>query len=302
MLKLFLTLPSDSASATARGFHRGPATVVLEEVGQTFIGAFNDHLRDPNPNVVDRRILKVPERLQGFYAEATAMASAISGTFRPWSNNCSKVLSQLEPRFVHLAHVGAGWAMARLGLFELHIQRRLDPMLAGLAHDGVGFHDAFFSRKNWQRGRKAAPPISKAYDQGLGRALWFRSGGDPKMVVQSLENFPRDRQSDLWAGVGLATCYAGGASVAGVDFLAEAAGSHLPQFRQGAAFAAAAFARAGHEVPHCIAAAGRITGRDWNDLPGLVEGLRHEVVAREGANLTGYQHWRERVASTLGGA
>jgi len=44
--------------------------------------------------------------------------------------------------------------------------------------------------------------------QGIGRALWFVSGGEPQRAA-ALSGAAAERASDLFAGLGLAMAYAG---------------------------------------------------------------------------------------------
>ncbi len=299
MLTQLMKLRPDAASMVVRSLNNGPATEKLELIGTTFVDAYNAYMDDPDAEQILVRLQTKPPELQGFYAEGTAMAAAIAATVMPWGNRLGKALNQLEPRFVHLAHVGTGWAIARVGIASAPIRRRLNSCYGGLAWDGRGFHDAFFSRKNWQQARGSSKFEIQAYYQGVGRALWFRSGGDCKHLVKSLSSFPAEWRADLWSGIGLASCYAGPASNSAIEVLRVAAGEHLAYLRQGAAFAVSAFARAGHSPPHCIAAAGAIVGKKTPEIPKLVEDRRLAAVGSGPGDLASYQLWREMIAAAL---
>ncbi|HQV04670.1 MULTISPECIES: DUF1702 family protein [unclassified Novosphingobium] len=301
MLTRALKLRSDAASSVVLSLHNGPATAKLEAIGTTFVDAFNAYMDDPRPKQLAGRIQATATELQGFYAEGTTMAAAIAATVLPWGNRLGKVLAELEPRFVHLAHVGAGWALARVGIAGAPVRRQLDPGYLGLAWDGYGFHETFFSRRNWQQARGKSQFEAQAYYQGVGRALWFRSGGDCAHLIQSLEQFPERWKSDLWSGVGLASCYAGPASNSTAGALKAAAGEHLGYLRQGAAFAVSAFARAGHQPEHCIATASALTGKECRGLTAMVEDHRLAAFASKTDGLAGYHLWRDRIATTLEG-
>src|ERR1039457_1019400 len=87
------------------------------------------------------------------------------------------------------------------------------------------------------RGGVAGSP-RRAFDQGLGRSLWFVEGADASRIAAAISSFPKARQPDLWSGVGLACAYAGGRDQAHLELLRETAGPYVAQVAQGAAFAA----------------------------------------------------------------
>jgi enediyne biosynthesis protein E3 len=116
-----------------------------------------------------------------------------------------------------MLHVGAGWALARLPgcagasipLFPSSI-----PLARWLALDGYGFHQGYFYWPESVR-RQAVPRgvngyARRAFDQGLGRSLWFVEGAETAQIASAISAFPQARRADLWSGVGLACAYAGG--------------------------------------------------------------------------------------------
>src|SRR6185436_14746696 len=90
----------------------------------------------------------------------------------------------------------------------------------------------------------------RAFDQGLGRSLWFVSGANVDRARAWIEAFAPTRRRDLWSGVGLAATYAGGLDRAGLEALRSAAPDYRAELAQGAAFAAEARRRAGNLVAH----------------------------------------------------
>ena len=90
-------------------------------------------------------------------------------------------------------------------------------------------------RTSWKSWR--SPEV---FDNGLGRAMWFASGARAELVIRTLAGFPRERHAALWSGVGLATTYAGGASLSELQALLSAAGGHRNEVALGAAIAAKA--------------------------------------------------------------
>jgi hypothetical protein len=206
-----------------------------------------------------------------------------------------------------MVHVGAGWAMARLGPLLHGLRSCMDPLIGWLAYDGLGFHQAYFHWRRHANGEPAPRSLAgyarRAFDQGLGRGLWFVEGADPVRVSAAVDRFAADRRSDLWSGVGLASAYAGGADRAALAGLRDRAGEHAAWLAQGAAFAAQARRRAGNPATHTSiatevlcglddAAAARVTGDELE--PAVAE--RFE--ASTGAD---YQAWRSRVRDRFAG-
>src|SRR6185436_10369271 len=89
-----------------------------------------------------------------------------------------------------------------------------------------------------------------AFDQGLGRSLWFSRGMDATAIARAIALFAAERRADLWSGVGLAAAYAGGVDEAELGALRKQGAGFEAQLAQGAAFAAEARERAGNAAPH----------------------------------------------------
>jgi hypothetical protein len=173
----------------------------------------------------------------------------------------------------------------------------MDRLLGWLALDGYGFHEGYF---HWRKSVEEARPPRRvegyarhAFDQGLGRSLWFVRGADVGRIAATVGRFPRERRPDLWSGVGLAAAYAGGAGEGALEALRAAAGRHLPEVAQGAAFAAKAREHggipAGHTETACrvlcgvpAAAAARVTDTALEGLPA-------------DSAVPAYDAWRRRI-------
>jgi hypothetical protein len=174
---------------------------------------------------------------------------------------------------------------------------RFDARLGWLMMDGYGFHEGYFRWRRYIAERKAPPRLSgyfrRAFDQGLGRSLWFVAGAEPDRVIQAVQGFPAERQPDLWAGVGLASAYAGGVSQGELDALLAAAGPAAGDLFQGAAFAAVARDRAGNMAPQ--------TERACWVYGGCTAGEAAALVHKTGAGLPAdgpepaFEIWRQRI-------
>jgi hypothetical protein len=302
----------DTLVAT-RGFHRGREVMVdrLERVGASFVAGYRAALYS-GPEGADVAILDAaaPE-LRGFVAEGAAMGSAVADFASIGGQRLGHWLSRTDARFSYLTHVGVGWAMARLPFSRDRLFRRLDPVHAWLAIDGLGFHDTYFTAPRvlagWQRERQGYG--RRAWHQGVGRALWFVSCGEVARAAGLIErHFAPALHGDLWAGLGLAIAYAGGP---GPEELAEArvlAGPLAGDLGQGAVFGAAAHVRHGFVPDHADLAVRMLAGLSAAGAAALADTARARVTAdvegpERGVSTRGvpaYEAWRMAIRAGLG--
>jgi hypothetical protein len=219
---------------------------------------------------------------QGFAFEGAAMGLALLDAVTPWRRDrlASFIAGPADPHF-YIAHVGAGWVLARLPLSPRRFIARLDPFQRWLALDGYGFHEGFF---NWPRSvvrqevpRRLEGYARRGFDQGLGRSLWFVDGADVDLLPRTIAAFPPERQCDLWAGLGLACGYAGGRSAAEIAQLAGAAGESAACLAQGIAFAAEARARAENMAAHTELACATVWGMSAEEVAALTRNTRPDL-------------------------
>ena len=255
----------------------------LERIGRTFVEGYHAALEDARPLTLARRLDGVEASFRGFAYEGAAMGLTLLDLLTPWHRRrWSRFLAGPGAAHRYMVHVGAGWALARLGRRVEPTLARLDPLLGWLAVDGYGFHEGFF---HWRRSleaqvipRRLSGYARRVFDQGLGRSLWFVGGTDVARIAAVVAAFPPERRADLWSGVGLAAAYAGGGDRTTLLALARAAGAAGPALSQGVAFAAKVRERAGNPVPHTELAcevlcgqtpaeAARVTDRTLENLP-----------------------------------
>jgi len=201
----------------------------------------------------------------------------------------------------YMLHVGAGWAYARLPWLRWRIPaaiQRLDPLLRWLAVDGFGFHEGYF---HWPRvGERQQIPMGlrgysrRAFDQGLGRVLWFVMCADPTRVWNTIARFPESRRPDLWSGVGLACTYAGGCETAELEELFDRSRAFRHSLAQGAAFAAKARQRAGNLVPHTEEACRVICGLSAADAAEVTDKALLRLPGGDG-DIPAFEIWRQRI-------
>lgn len=321
-LALFGISP-DEASFSRRGFPgqaAGPGRAHLERAAATFIQGYRTGLQTATTDDLAARLEMVERPLQGFAYEGASMALALLDVLTPWNRRRIRdFLAGPGDSHVYMAHVGVGWAIARLGRSLDDWLPRFDPLLRWLAADGYGFHEGFFRwRRCFQLQRVPAGVRGysrRMFDAGLGRCAWFVFAADVRRIRDAFAAFPPQRRADLWSGLGLACAYAGGADRDSIEMLRDFAGDYLAMMAQGTAFAAKARLRAGNLTPDTEAAceiicglsaepAARLTDAALEGLPedggdrtplngqsGEDDGSRTAEVERPPA----FEVWRQRV-------
>lgn len=292
-------LSRHEADFAKRGF--SPATTDaqarLELIGGTFIDGYNALLSED----LDFQLEQVAPELRGFAVEGAAMACALLDYLTPWRRDRWAQLLARRPEHVYMVHIGAGWATARLRQSLRRAIARRDPLLGWLVADGWGFHQTYFHPDRWATGRARFPVhsgyVSRAVDQGVGRALWFVAGGDPVRIMSHIERFAPERRADLWSGIGLAATYAGGCAPAELSTLVTLAGGFRAPLAQGAAFAATARGVAGNATAVVDRAARTLSGRTATELCELAK--RCEPPEPRVVLGDDYEHWRSRLREAL---
>ena len=290
----------DETTIARRGFTVSDEGVrqYLEKIGQIFIQGYHAALLDDNPPTLASYLYDEIEReYQGFAFEGAAMGLALLDILTPWrKSRLQQLLDGPGADHYYMIHVGVGWALARLRRpVENHL-KRLDPLVGWLAGEGFGFHEGYFhwprTIEKQERPDRLTGYACRAFDQGVGRSLWFVKGADVARISAAIEAFPSARQNDLWSGVGLACGYAGGVDADSIKALADAAGPHQAPLAQGAAFAAATRQRAKNPVTHTELACQVLWGLSLDETAHLVN-VAAEALPADGPE-PAWEVWRQR--------
>lgn len=290
-------------SFARRGFHAGSATARarLEGVGRAFLQGYHAALEADPAAGLPRRLGGVAAELRGFAYEGAAMALALLDGLAFGRRRLTVLLAKEGASHAYMVHVGVGWALARLPFTPGPLVRCLDPLLRWLAFDGYGFHQGYFHPRRAVSAREVPGRLRgyqrRAFDQGLGRSLWFVDGADPARLAATTAAFPPSRRPDLWSGIGLAAAYAGGVEAPELVALRRWAGPFRAHLAQGAAFAAKARQRAGNPAAHTELACRLLCGRSAGDAARITDAaLENLPPDREEPR---YETWRRRVREGL---
>jgi hypothetical protein len=308
LLHKLLAPPTSEVTFLRRGFHAGDPQAIdyLEQIGCWFLVGLEYGMTGSGEPEISARLDTVPWEYRGFGYEGAAMALTIlDGMLPAGGGRLERFIAGPAAHQIYTAHVGAGWAMARLpGPLQRRIRPR-DRLLSWLMLDGYGFHEAYF-RTPLVVGRQRPPDVlpgwrdraadaARVIDQGIGRALWFVCGADASRLAATIADFTPGRRPDLWAGAGLAATYAGyrpapaPAVPAATALLAATAG---PDALAGSAATAGPGALAGAAVPGVgpgdegtEAALRDLAARAGPYLPDVAQGAAFAAKARGLAGL-----------------
>ncbi|WP_433381111.1 DUF1702 family protein [Streptosporangium sp. CA-115845] len=233
--------------------------------------------------------------LRGFAFEGAAMSAALLDLITlTGGRRLARLHLHSGRRYVHLIHVGAGWAFARLHVSPWTAIRAHQPVLRWLAWDGWGFHQAFFRPEAVFAGhveRSATGAVLSIRDQGVGRALWFYTGAAPARIAEVIGGFPKDRRADLWAGIGLAAGYTGAQPADVLDQLLQVCDGYHDHLAQGAAFAAKAHHVSGVVPPEVGTSVKLLTGAETEVAASWTDAALAVVKTGTDSPRT-YERWR----------
>jgi hypothetical protein len=306
ILHKLLSISPAEASFAQRKFHlfRDSARQHLEEVGKTFLRGYHCALADQGIEVLVRHLSGVDSEFRGYGFEGAAMGLDILDQLSPWrSQRVAELLRGAGQEHIYMVHVGIGWSMARWRWRMKWRLAKLDPLLRWLALDGFGFHEGYFHWPRYANGSSPSLHFSilrgygcRAFDQGLGRSLWFVSGTDPEYIASAIIGFAETRRGDLWSGIGLACAYAGGAERNEFSTLRHACGTYWPHLAQGVVFAAGARQRAGNIVPHTEIACQSLCEMSAEQAAQLCDETLRNVPKSAGP---AYEEWRRLIREHL---
>jgi len=302
LTRRLMSLSTDQVRFSRRGFRGGDAQVRerIERVGLTFLEGYHAALEESASEPLCRRLDEVAEEFRGFAYEGAAMSLFLVDRLSPWPRRRFEEFCQGGgSAHIYMVQVGAGWALARLPFGLQRNVARLDPLLRWLAYDGYGFHQGFFHGRQAVAGSQRVPKrvrgyARRAFDQGLGRSLWFVEGAEVRQIPLTIGTFADTRHADLWAGVGLAATYAGGVDRAALETLRAAAAEFTPALAQGAAFAAEARLRAGNVTERTELASRVFCGMSAGEAAEVTAQMLLDL-PRDSTELPAFEVWRQRI-------
>lgn len=317
-LRRLLMAPSlEEVGFARRGFPvpRSAAARQLEAIPHCVVCGFEWGIEASGLKELQRRLALVDPEVQGFAYEGATMACVIRDAMGRRGTRTLDLLKGPGLRHIFLNHIGIGFAMARLPrpLWARAVPQLTDqalyPQMSWLAVDGYGFDRAYFDTARWVERQRLPEPYAfaghpeyfpRAFDQGVGRALWFIHGAATDQVAAAVNAFAPERRRDLWSGVGLAATFAGCSTPADLASLAALAGDARGHLAQGSVFAAKARHHAGTVPEHTHTATLALARISVEQAARLADDSA--VPARHTGPQPAYEAWRANVRGRLSSA
>lgn len=305
-----------SVGFAERGFPVTPttATARLEAVPQAVVCGFEWAIEGASLWELERRLALIEPEQRGFAYEGATMGYTILDAMPGGGRDRTRELLEGPGKpHIFLTYIGIGFAMARLprplwkNILPELTKVSYHPTMSWLAVDGYGFDRAYFDTRKWVDDQAEPTPypwagrpeyFARAFDQGVGRALWFINGGNPEAVAAAVNRFAATRRPDLWSGVGLAATFAGGCDPDGLATLRRASGEHFDELALGVVFAVKARTYSSYVPAHTRVAAGALAGLTIEAARGLAD--RTEVASDVDGPQPPYEQWRERIRAEFG--
>jgi hypothetical protein len=301
---LFGLGPRDVAGPVAR--FQGAEPPVRDRlcgIVDSFVLGYNLSMRSDTLEQMVDQLLEHEHERQGFAFEGAGMGLALRAMFTPGNRMLEQYLAGPGKPHTYMINVGAGWAFARFGWRHEVVWEQLGKTWHWLAWDGLGFHEVFFNYDRTivqQLGRPAQGGFTAAaYDQGIGRAIWFVGHADPQKVAALIGSFPEERRADLWGGIGLAATYAGGVPLEALQALVRAAGEHATELSVGSALAWETRVTAGNPAPHNTLAVRVLAGGEPDVVLAAVRALLAELGEGEAVYPAIREGLRKRASAEL---
>lgn len=311
MRRRLMTPSAERTRAENRGFFiKDEATKeLLETTPRYFRTGFGHAVETGDPVETARRLDEIDPAFRGFAYEGATMGLAILDALPVGrSDRAARFIAGPARPLGHGAHVGLGFALARVPRGRWRVIAPTDRLLRWRSLDGYGFHQAFFRTDRYVTGHYQADGFpwpgegyeqyaNRAIDQGIGRALWFIGGADVARVTDLIGGFGSGRHPDLWSGAGLAATYAGGATEQELQSLVERSSPYREHVAQGAALAALTRVRAGIVTDHTRTATAVLCGMPPEQAAKVTEEALADLP--DDAELPAFEIWRQRVAAAF---
>ncbi|HEY0736842.1 MAG TPA: DUF1702 family protein [Herpetosiphonaceae bacterium] len=270
----------------------------LERIRRSFVHGYQAALLGFNDEKLARKLNEVDRDLRGFAFEGAAATLTALDLLMVWRpHRLPRFLSGVGAEHIYAGYIGVGWILARLPAYTDRRVAWFDPLLRWLAIDGYGFHEGYFHpyRTVTQQlvPEQLAGYACRAFDQGLGRSLWFLASANVLHIPGMIGTFAPLRRADLWSGVGLACTYAGGVDQAAIRILLERAGPYQGDMALGSALAAKARQRANCPTDYTELACNILYGLSAQTAARLTDDALVDLPfdAPEPA----YEIWRQRI-------
>lgn len=144
---------------------------------------------------------------------------------------------QVENRYETALLVGLGWALGKQEMSHETLDLKLNEESLIKIYDGIGYYFGFFRHRQTVKNQVFPQFIPNVYlpafFYGIGRTLWYVSGGNLEVLSSLLTLFEQKNQAFLWTGIGIASAFVGGCSKEHITILIELSNSFQDDFLKG---------------------------------------------------------------------
>lgn len=223
--------------------HKKDISLQIEKIKSIFQNSKEFCTEEDNLNLLIQHLENTGPEFRSVAYEGASMALALKDLTKGDSlNHWRAFIKGQGADHERQGHSGLGWAIAQQGRSALPFFEMLSPLMRFCVLDGCGYYDGIFKQRQTIKARK--PPetfkgqLLEAYDQGVGRSLWYLFKGEEEKIKETINTFSPERHSSLWRGIGVASVYVGGCDENHLKSLQLSAGEHQTQLALGAILAA----------------------------------------------------------------
>jgi hypothetical protein len=276
----------------------------VHRVFSLLLDGYNAGLDTP-PDRFAKQAASVPlsERRVLYEAAFAAQVSLVLTGKQDW-HEALRLTQDAEPYGVAIAGLGIGAAFSHMRLQLPMAPQIVEQYWGWMAMDAYGFNEGYYRWSNLLFHKKEPEGVSglgmRAFDQGLGRALYFVTGADPQAIHELIERFPPARRRELWAGLGLMVAYWGALDEKGIRKLLNTSKNLRPHFQQGVALAALLRAGTADVPDHTEGACSIVCQAASSEVASLANSC---LLQMNGEPMSGrsYHGWQLDITKTFAG-
>ena len=214
----------------------------MENIKSIFQDAKNISEKENDIKELNNYLENTNSEFRAVAYEGASMALALKDfsdaiTMKRWN-----ALLGISQNYTGNIHIGFGWAIAEAKPKDLSFINAIQAMNQFRVWDGCGYYDGIFRQRNTIKNQTRQGYITeinfKAYDEGIGRSLWYSCKGNVAKVAEIIKGFSSSRQPDLWRGIGIACSFVGGCEEIILKTLSTQAEKHFVQLSIGSAMVA----------------------------------------------------------------